>query len=53
MIGEISPLPEQINFLTWYQSELQNLLQASPACFPLPPTSRPVNRLLMHKCICC
>ena len=48
MIGEISPLPEQINFVTWYQSELQNLLQASPACLSLPPTSHHVNKPLMH-----
>ena len=28
VIGEVTPLPEQINFVSWYQSELQSLLQA-------------------------
>lgn len=27
----MTPLPEQINFVSWYQSELQALLQASTA----------------------
>ena len=29
VIGEVSPLPEQVNFVSWYQSELQTLLQVS------------------------
>lgn len=30
VIGEATPLPDQINFVSWYQSELQSLLQAGP-----------------------
>ena len=41
VIGEVQPLPEQINFVSWYQSELQSLLQARPHHSVIPHTPIP------------
>lgn len=47
VIGEVSPLPEQVNFVSWYRSELQTLLQVSTSPWMVTCAE---NSLIMSFC---